>query len=84
VNTPPVLVASSNIGGGWKKALNEAITGKSIVLHVGGLIIGAVCGSAKLVDVEPFFFTAFKGALCIFLLELGLIAGKPLSDAGKN
>ncbi len=70
-------------GGGWKKALHEVITGKSIVLLVGGLIIGGVCGPAKMVDVEPFFITAFKGALCIFLLELGLIAGKRLADVGK-
>lgn len=90
LEVPGIVVAllfasggEKNSGGGWKKALNEVITGKSIVLLVGGLIIGAVCGPAKLVDVEPFFFTAFKGALCIFLLELGLIAGKRLSDVGK-
>jgi len=70
-------------GGGWKKALHEVITGKSIVLLVGGLIIGSLCGPEKLKDVTPFFVTAFKGALCIFLLELGLIAGKRLADVGK-
>jgi len=70
-------------GGGWKRALHEVITGKSIVLLVGGLVIGGVCGPAKLVDVDPFFVSAFKGALCIFLLELGLIAGKRLADVGK-
>jgi len=74
---------SGRAGGGWKKALHEVITGKSIVLLVGGLIIGAACGPAKLADVAPFFVTAFKGALCIFLLELGLIAGKRLADVGK-
>ncbi|MEP2775529.1 MAG: sodium-dependent bicarbonate transport family permease [Luteolibacter sp.] len=80
-----LLFASSGgkSGGGWKKALHEVITGKSIVLLVGGLIIGAACGPEKLADVAPFFVTAFKGALCIFLLELGLIAGKRLGDVGK-
>ena len=75
--------SSSSSGGGWKKALHEVITGKSIILLVGGLIIGGVCGPAKLIDVEPFFVSSFKGALCIFLLELGLIAGKRLADVGK-
>ncbi len=89
LEVPGIIVAllfasgSGGKGGGWKKALHEVVTGKSIVLLVGGLIIGGVCGPAKLVDVEPFFITAFKGALCIFLLELGLIAGKRLADVGK-
>ncbi len=80
-----LLFASSggSGGGGWKRALHEVVTGKSIVLLVGGLVIGAACGPAKLADVAPFFVTAFKGALCIFLLELGLIAGKRLADVGK-
>ena len=69
--------------GGWKKALHEVATGKSIVLLIGGLVIGALCGPTKLADVQPFFVTAFKGALCIFMIELGLAAGKRLRDAGR-
>jgi len=78
-----LLFAGSSSGGGWKKALHEVSTGKSIVLLVGGLIIGALCGPAKLADVQPFFATAFKGALCLFMIELGLAAGKRLRDAGR-
>lgn len=89
LEVPGIIVAllfankSGANGGSWKTALHEVITGKSIVLLVGGLVIGAVCGPHKLEDVTPFFVTAFKGALCIFLLELGLIAGKRLADIGK-
>lgn len=78
-----LLFAGSGSGGGWKKALHEVSTGKSIVLLVGGLVIGALCGPAKLADVQPFFATAFKGALCLFMIELGLAAGKRLRDAGR-
>lgn len=80
-----LLFASGGGGtkGSWKKALHEVVTGKSIVLLLGGLLIGALCGPAKLVDVQPFFAAAFKGALCIFMIELGLAAGKRLRDAGK-
>jgi len=70
-------------GASWKKALHEVVTGKSIVLLLGGLIIGGLCGPAKLVDVQPFFATAFKGALCLFMIELGLAAGKRLRDARR-
>jgi uncharacterized protein len=69
--------------GGWKKALHEVATGKSIVLLGGGLVIGALCGPEKLEDVQPFFSAAFKGVLCIFMIELGLSAGKRLRDAGR-
>ncbi len=89
LEVPGIIIAlmfASGAGtstGGWKKALHEVATGKSIVLLGGGLIIGALCGPAKLADVQPFFATAFKGALCIFMIELGLSAGKRLRDAGR-
>jgi len=79
-----LLFASRGSGtGGWKKALHEVVTGKSIVLLIGGLVIGWLCGPAKLADVQPFFSTAFKGVLCIFMIELGLSAGRRLRDAGR-
>ncbi|MFK7851086.1 MAG: sodium-dependent bicarbonate transport family permease [Akkermansiaceae bacterium] len=88
LEVPGIIVAllfanRSSSGGGWKKALHEVVTGKSIVLLIGGLFIGTVCGPEKLEGVSPFFVSAFKGALCIFLLELGLIAGKRLASVGE-
>lgn len=89
LEVPGIIVALFFASGGgrsegsWKKALHEVVTGKSIVLLLGGLLIGWACGPAKLTDVQPFFAAAFKGALCIFMIELGLAAGKRLRDAGK-
>ena len=89
LEVPGIIVAllfaskAGQSGGGWKKALHEVATGKSIVLLGGGLLIGALCGPQKLADVQPFFTTAFKGVLCIFMIELGLAAGKRLRDAGR-
>jgi hypothetical protein len=89
LEVPGIIIAllfasgAGHAAGGWKKALHEVATGKSIVLLGGGLVIGALCGPAKLADVQPFFATAFKGALCIFMIELGLSAGKRLRDAGR-
>jgi hypothetical protein len=89
LEVPGIIVALLFASGGgrsegsWKKALHEVVTGKSIVLLFGGLLIGGACGPDKLADVQPFFAAAFKGALCIFMIELGLAAGKRLRDAGK-
>lgn len=88
LEVPGIVVAllfaqASRKGEGWTKALHEVVTGKSIVLLLGGLVIGAICGKERLLDVQPFFGGIFKGALCIFLLELGLVAGRRLRDAGR-
>jgi len=87
LEVPGIIVAllfvQSQGSSSWSKALHEVVTGKSIVLLVGGLCIGAICGAEKLTDVQPFFAGAFKGALCLFMLELGLVAGKRLRDAGR-
>ena len=52
----------------------EVLLGKSIVLLLGGLIIGWVAGAEGIRPVEPLFMDLFKGVLALFLLEMGLIA----------
>ncbi len=66
-----------------KKATREVLTGSSIVLLVGGLIIGYLSGPVKFEAVEPFFVGGFQGALVIFLLELGMITAGRLRDLKK-
>lgn len=52
---------------------HEVFLGKSIVLLIGGLLIGWVAGPEGLVSISPLFFDLFKGILALFLLEMGLI-----------
>ena len=75
-----LLLARKSQSGGMKQALREVITGKSIFLMVGGLAIGAACGQAKVDSVAPFFIAPFKGVLCLFLLELGMVAASRVRD----
>ena len=75
-----LLLASEGRSGGMRKAVHEVVAGKSIFLMVGGLVIGALCGQEKIAQVEPFFVTPFKGVLCLFLLELGMVAAARLRD----
>lgn len=60
--------------------MHEVFTGKSVVLLVGGIVIGAVAGAAGYQQVEPLFGGLFAGALTIFLLQLGIQAGKSIKD----
>jgi hypothetical protein len=67
----------------WKDSLHEVLSGRSIVLLVGGLGIGAVGGSVGFASIEPFFGGLFTGVLTLFLLELGIVAGRRLPDVKK-
>jgi uncharacterized protein len=64
--------------------LHELLTGRAIVLLVGGLLIGWICGPEKVEQVQPLFGELFKGALTIFLLEMGLVAGARVPDLKEN
>ncbi len=64
-------------------ALHEVISAKSFLLLVGGLVIGGVIGKAGLAPVRPFFGDLFLGFLCLFLLELGIVAAEKADAAWK-
>jgi hypothetical protein len=75
--------AGETSGASFKQALHEAIFGRSIFLLVGALVVGALCGEAGMEKVEPFFVTPFQGVLALFLLEMGIVAGRRLEDLKK-
>jgi uncharacterized protein len=61
-------------------------TGRTMILLVGGLIVGVLIGEKNWKTIEPFYDTkgaVFRGALCIFMLEMGLLAGSRLGDLKK-
>jgi hypothetical protein len=66
--------------GSWGEVLHELLAGKSILLLVGGLVIGYLSGEGGLEQVAPLFVDPFKGALVLFLLELGMVAAGRLRD----
>lgn len=70
----------------WGPLLHEVFLGKGLVLLVGGLLIGVGCGAADWsgTPMKPFFGDLFKGALCLFLLEMGLVAAGQLSGPGGH
>ena len=65
------------------KALHEVLTGKSIVLLLGGLVIGAIAGEAGTEPVAPLFRDLFRGALTLFLLDMGMVAARRFGDLRK-
>lgn len=80
-----ILLARKARGGTkWGKLLHEILLGKSIVLLVGGLLIGWASGPDGIRPLEPLFFDLFKGVLALFLLEMGLIAAGQVKALRKR
>ncbi len=75
--------AGEKSGASIKTAMHEALFGRSIFLLVGSLIVGSLCGEVGMAKVEAFFVTPFQGVLALFLLEMGLVAGRRLGDLKK-
>jgi hypothetical protein len=80
-----LLLASRGLGRGlnWGESLREILTSKSIVLLAGGLFLGFITGASGYQKVEPFFGGLFTGVLALFLLEMGIVAGRRLPDVKK-
>lgn len=54
--------------------IREVLVNGSVMLLVGGFIIGWITGDPGMAKVKPFVVDLFNGALCIFLLDMGLVA----------
>lgn len=63
--------------------LHEASLNGSVVTLVGSFFIGWIVGPEGLKPVAPLFIDLFRGVLCIFLLDMGLVAGRGLTRARK-
>jgi hypothetical protein len=61
--------------------LHETLLNGSVVLLVGSFTIGLVAGTEGFAPIAPVFDTAFRGVLCLFLLDMGLVAARRLREA---
>jgi hypothetical protein len=72
--------ASGSSGHLWR----EIAFNSSVLMLTGAFLIGMVTGEQGLEMISPFIVDPFRGVLCLFLLDMGLIAGRGLrGGAGK-
>ncbi len=75
------IIARSGSGGTHAAGLyREVLLNGSIVLLVGSFLIGMITGEAGMETVAAFIVSPFQGVLCLFLLDMGLVAGRSLRD----
>jgi len=60
--------------------VHEAFTNGSVVLLIGSMAIGALASPKSVDSLHPFTTDIFMGMLCLFLLEMGMEAGRRFGD----
>ncbi|MEO0164172.1 MAG: sodium-dependent bicarbonate transport family permease [candidate division WOR-3 bacterium] len=64
----------------WGEVLKEAFLNPSVFILLGTLIIGFVVGEKGWESVKPLFGDLFRGFLALFLLDMGIVAGRRFWD----
>lgn len=76
---------SGEVAGSEKGELfREVFLNASVVVLVGALAIGWISGEPGMDKISPFFVTPFQGVLCLFLLDMGLNAGRGLRQGWRQ
>jgi uncharacterized protein len=74
--------------GGSEQALSsilrEISLNASVVMLVGSFVIGWVTGEKGMKSIAAFIVEPFRGILCLFLLDMGLVAGRGLRQARRH
>jgi uncharacterized protein len=88
METPAIIsglwLARRGQGGGESGGLfHEVFANASVVLLVGAFVIGVIAGKDGFEPVKPLFDTGFRGVLCLFLLDMGLVAARRLMQSKK-
>lgn len=76
--------ASAVAGAERGELVREVLLNASVVVLVGALIIGWIIGEEGNTKIAPFFVSPFQGVLCLFLLDMGLSAGRGLRQGWRQ
>ena len=68
-------------GGSRGKLAREVLLNGSVVLLLGAFLIGLAVSKERFAPIAPVFVTGFTGLLCLFLLDMGLIAMRRLRES---
>lgn len=79
-----ILARGVKAGTHWGQLAHETFLGKGVTLLLGGMAIGWAAGPEGLAPIKNVFFDGFKGALALFLLEMGLIVSRQSSELKKR
>jgi hypothetical protein len=68
----------------YRSVLQEVLKNGSIVVLIGGLLIGCWSNPAEITSLQPFIGSIQKGMLLFFLLDMGLRVGNNITSLKKT
>ncbi len=82
-----ILIMLYDVGKKKEKSIGalikHSLTGGSVLMLVGSLVIGLVADADQARGIEPFTTDIFKGFLSLFLLEMGMVTAKRIKGFKK-
>jgi len=76
--------SASGVSLNVRELLKDSFLNGSVFLIVGSLVVGWISGPEGKVLVAPFLQDLFIGVLCLFLLDMGIVAMRRLLDLRLN
>ena len=67
-----------------KGCLREVALNGSIVMLLGSFLIGSITGTRGMTMLKPFLVEPYAGFLCLFLLDMGILAGRGLLQGWRS
>ena len=67
-----------------KALLKESFLNGSVFLIMGSLFIGFVSSQSGMAQLQPVIGDLFTGVLCLFLLDMGIVAARRIKDIGRQ
>jgi len=89
MEAPAILVAlllargTTETEGRGQGRLHEVFTNGALVVLAGSFLIGLATGASGLAKLSPFVVDLFPGVLCLFLLDMGLVASRALTSGRR-
>ncbi|MFT4913328.1 MAG: hypothetical protein ACI9YM_001925 [Brevundimonas sp.] len=91
METPAILTALILLNGAGRgepgrrrTILREVFVGAASVMLLGSFLVGLISGETGMARLDLFVGPLFQGALCFFLLDIGLIAARRLMEGGRK
>lgn len=84
---PAILLGIGLARGGGRPSwhqVREVLTGRTAVLLIGGLAIGAIAGREGVQAVDAMYVQLFQGMLMLFMLDMGLVAASQLRQLRRG
>jgi uncharacterized protein len=79
-----VLFLAARGSGNLPETARRLLTSKSVVLLLGGFVIGFLMNQPTWASIKPVVSDAFKGVLAFYLLDLGILAQRQMREVWRR